>query len=110
MVMEQKVENQRPNAGHYAKIREALWGEKQKETSCLEAAGQRIQVKRKMFEDKVSEVAKRTKMWSQELRNSHTVIDLEVDEDDLPASHTLEQAMENLMDEDFAGFHDNTVG
>ena len=104
------MENQRPNAGHYAKIREALWGEKQKETSCLEAAGQRIQVKRKMFEDKVSEVAKRTKMWSQELRNSHTVIDLEVDEDDLPASHTLEQAMENLMDEDFAGFHDNTVG
>ena len=110
MVKKQKVENQRPDAGHLAKIRGALWGEKQKETSCLEAAGQRIRVKREIFEEKASEVAKRTKMWSQELQNSHTVIDLDVDEDDLPASQTLEQGIENLMDEmDFAGFHDSTV-
>jgi len=89
-------------------MRSALWGEKDKNTSCLDAAEHRIAVKREIFEDSSRDVAKRAKIWSQELRATHRVIDLDAD-DEMPADLSLEQELGHMIDE-AAGFHDGTLG
>jgi hypothetical protein len=94
--------------GSAGKMRSALWGEKDKNTSCLDAAEHRIAVKREIFEDSSRDVAKRAKIWSQELRATHRVIDLDAD-DEMPADLSLEQELEHMIDE-AAGFHDGTLG
>ena len=108
MVMKKKVDDRRPNAPDLARMRVALWGEKDKNTSCLEAAQHRIAVKQEIFEDSFRDVAKRAKIWSQELRASHTVIDLDSDEE-MPADRSLEQDLEEMMDaadlDEVDGFH-----
>ena len=94
--------------GSAGKMRSALWGEKDKNTSCLDAAEHRIAVKREIFEDSSRDVAKRAKIWSQELRATHRVIDLDAD-DEMPADLSLEQELGHMIDE-AAGFHDGTLG
>ena len=111
MVMKKKVDNRSPGAQDLARMRGALWGEQNKNTSCLEAAERRIAVKKEIFEDLSHDVVKRAKIWSQELRATHKVIDLESD-DEMHAERSLEQDLENLMDETEAaeGFHDTSLG
>lgn len=64
--------------------------------------------KQEIFEDSSRDVAKRAKIWSQELRASHTVIDLDSDEE-MPADRSLEQDLEEMMDaadlDEVDGFH-----
>ena len=111
--MKKKVDNRRPDAPDLARMRAALWGEKDKNTSCLEAAQHRIAVKQEIFEDSSRDVAKRAKISSQELRASHTVIDLDSDEE-MPADRSLEQDLEEMMDagdlDEVDGFHGAHLG
>ena len=107
MVMKKKVDNRRPDAPDLARMRAALWGEKDKNTSCLEAAQHCIAVKQEIFEDSSRDVAKRAKIWSQELRASHTV-------KEMPADRSLEQDLEEMMDagdlDEVDGFHGAHLG
>ena len=114
MVMKKKVDNRRQDAQDLARMRAALWGEKDKNTSCLEAAQHRIAVKQEIFEDSSRDVAKRAKIWSQEHRATHKVIDLDSDEE-MPAERSLEQDLEQMIDEadlmdEADGFHGASLG
>lgn len=65
-----------------AAIRHALWGERPSKepsvTEKMEALEQeKVQVKRELAESEKTRVIKKAKAWSQQLRASHTVIDLD---------------------------------
>ena len=101
LIMKKKLEERSPEGRDRQRLREVLWGQRER-TTCLQQTevrhGRQVEVKKEQFEEEKRQVFKKAKTWSQELQAGHMVIDL--DEEVEEKTETLEQGLENLMDEE----------